>query len=890
MMGGWRVFAALSLTACSLQNQNIYRNRSGTDSISTPKLRTISNMYKPRANFDLPEQFNSRAECQVKAAAGTESPWFACQSPLEPITWAGTSLERNFKGVLRVKGFNDRNEASEVAEVDFENVANLPRGFDDTPRAIAPIEESSDTNWWVGGAFKTKKLVGLQRAIRLTKDGEIDHSFAIAGTGFNSVGPEHVVSTSNQKYIVAGRFDQYDGQQISKGLARLNVDGSLDRSFNSGGLGFERREGANISIGMARKMFLLAGNAMIVVGDFTHYNGVTRPGIAKIDENGQLDSSYQPAIPANYFTSDGAAFDGQRLVLVIGGPPSVSETTGFPWEWRVLRLTANGAIDPGFVVAPMGSNQRVECIAFDEDETILLGGSFTSGPAIRLNANGSVSSLNPFDQGLVGTAYQIKIVSGGYLVMGNWQRSSPVMFWPSPVVRLNSNGSFDSIYRNFSTSPNESQYIANPSFDSRFDVLADGRLLVSNARVNDDVSNFDIPSIGIARLTSAGLPDATFASTVKNYLRTYGFAVDSQGRILLIGTFRYYATAESDGLEQLDSRGEIVDIALPRIKMQSGSNTGISTLLPLGLKKTLVAGDFDRVNDAPSAGAFVISESGDVVNANPFDQAPLTPGSRRIVTSQSYRDRRFLSYQQSTTGVVVERFLPNFSLDPTFEPIQLSPAPIYSVQLGPNQEILISGDFTSVNGVSRVAKLLRFNPNGSFSESIAVASTEVPPFTVLNDGSVLLATGRRDLSPGVSTMGLRLHRNGTGFDTNVDAQTQTGFATPSSYGFVARLLALDDGGFLALGGFSQFNSNIGFANVARFSRDMVAQPFSTVTQPSPSSEMSLQTIHNSKKFVNFNSASSGAFDDKRLGAGLSVYNIDGSPYEFFAGDGQSNER
>ena len=88
------------------------------------------------------------------------------------------------------------------------------------------------------------------------------------GSGFNGRATK-IIRTSDNKYVVLGRFTQFDGN-IVNGIVKLNTDGSYDSGFNSGGSGF--------NVGVAGYPIDIkedSGGNFIISGNFTEYNGVT---------------------------------------------------------------------------------------------------------------------------------------------------------------------------------------------------------------------------------------------------------------------------------------------------------------------------------------------------------------------------------------------------------------------------------------------------------------------------------------------------------------------------------------------------------------------------------------------------------------------------------------
>jgi uncharacterized delta-60 repeat protein len=98
-------------------------------------------------------------------------------------------------------------------------------------------------------------------------DGNYDATFSSGGTGVNG----EVLGTDRQpdgKVLIVGNFTSYNGTPVSS-IARLNADGSLDTSFNVGSGPEPLYAGQTDKI--LRDVKVLPGGDIIVVGDFTDW-------------------------------------------------------------------------------------------------------------------------------------------------------------------------------------------------------------------------------------------------------------------------------------------------------------------------------------------------------------------------------------------------------------------------------------------------------------------------------------------------------------------------------------------------------------------------------------------------------------------------------------------
>jgi uncharacterized delta-60 repeat protein len=151
----------------------------------------------------------------------------------------------------------------------------------------------------------------------------------------------NAISTSpDGKVVIGGRFTHVDGVERS-GIARLNADGSLDTNFEPGA----GVHGEIVDWWEVASVAVQPDGKVVVGGRFTHVDGRSRNGIARLNEDGSLDTSFDPGTGTG--TDSAGVFD---LVLqpdgkvVIGGPFSVVNGVSL---WRVARL--HGAEAPSTV-------------------------------------------------------------------------------------------------------------------------------------------------------------------------------------------------------------------------------------------------------------------------------------------------------------------------------------------------------------------------------------------------------------------------------------------------------------------------------------------------------------------------------------------------------------
>ncbi len=264
----------------------------------------------------------------------------------------------------------------------------------------------------IGGRFDQIGGTNRFNIARLNENGSIDPTFD-TGTGPN--GFVHAVLAQNDgRIVIGGDFTLVDGVERNH-IARLNDDGSLDLSFNPG-------YGAN---NIVRTLAVDAAGFVVVGGDFTEFDGVAAGSIVRLRTDGSVDKTFNPGTGANgsVYSIDFLGDDGS---VVLGG-----EFTAVNGETRmagVALLNSDGSLAANFDTAG-GPNGLVHTVAVDasrdDTERIFIGGGFNSvgsvtnlNRIVRLNQDGSLDSTFNIGRGVDGIVTTSLIQGDGTVVIG----------------------------------------------------------------------------------------------------------------------------------------------------------------------------------------------------------------------------------------------------------------------------------------------------------------------------------------------------------------------------------------------------------------------------------------------------------------------------------------
>ncbi|MCU0436394.1 MAG: putative Ig domain-containing protein [Raineya sp.] len=623
------------------------------------------------------------------------------------------------------------------ADGTIDNTFNIGTGFNGNGHIFRLILQS-DGKILAGGNFIGYNGTSRNNIARLNADGTLDNTFNV-GTGFNGA-VYSVVLQSDGKILVGGSFSNYNGTITSR-IARLNADGTLDSSFNTGS-GFDATTNA---------LAIQSDGKILVGGSFTNYNGTTRNNIARLNVNGTLDTGFSVGTGFNSpvvsfaIQSDGkilvggnfSSYNGSTANRIVrlntggsldntfnnggsGFTGSVQEVVIQPstnYVWVAGGTTYNGTATGGLVrlngstgaidnPASMGSGGGAftQTLAFQSDGKILVGGGFQGYNGVnfkfglvRLNTDGSLDNTLKNNTGIWGDGGTfVKVQSDDKIILYGDIRvynGTPI----NRITRLNADGTLDNTL-NVGTGFNQSL--------SALTIQSDGKILVGGSFTSYNGT----PVNKIARLNPDGTLDNTFSTTGTGFnSRPNVFALQSDGKILVGGSFTSYNGTARNRIARLNADGTLDNTF--SIGTGFDNSVDVMSLQPDG--KILVAGGFNDYNGTTCSDVVRLNSNGSLDNTfsptgTGFDSAP------RIFLFQS--DGKILVggiYEYN--GVVyneLARLNANGTIDNTFNIGTGFDNSVNDISFQPNGKILVMGGFTSYNGTPSNG-LIQLNPNGT---------------------------------------------------------------------------------------------------------------------------------------------------------------------------------
>lgn len=248
--------------------------------------------------------------------------------------------------------------------------------------------ELNGSDVYAGGSFTKYKGISANRIAKLNQNGALDTVFSPSTNGFNS--SVRAIKMTPQGLFVGGDFTTYKGV-AAKYLAKLSDQGILDTVFNPAS--------GNNGTGARVRTIVNDSSNLYIGGDFTTYRGSVANRIAKVNiSTFALDTTFNPATGANGTAGAVYALALSGTDLYVGGSYTTYRGTTVN---NIAKVTASsGALQTAFSTGgTIGVNSAVNAIAINGSD-VYLGGNFTKvrgTPAFRiakLGASNGAVDLN----------------------------------------------------------------------------------------------------------------------------------------------------------------------------------------------------------------------------------------------------------------------------------------------------------------------------------------------------------------------------------------------------------------------------------------------------------------------------------------------------------------
>ena len=341
---------------------------------------------------------------------------------------------------------------------------------------------------------------------------------------------EQVLPLPDGKALISGMFTHYNGED-APWLARLNEDGSLDHSF---------QHAVNFWV---RHMIIQPDGKIVIGGAFSAVAGQSRNLIARLNADGSLDSSFDPGLGFEQKLVEGdplppyvfwTALQPDGKILATGSFAKFNGQTAH----AMARLNPDGSLDSTFQMGAGFDSWGRSVRVLPNNEILFTGwmtsyNGFSCNRMVMMNPDGTPdSSFRPYF-GDKTSIYCAALLPNGQMIASGHSKNEQGLFMRK-ILKLNPDGTEDTSFLAHTDERTECVVI-QPS----------GKILISGWFTSVD----DTYRGRFARLNPDGSLDPTFVADADNFIWT--IAPDYKGRILVSGGFSGIAGIPRVGVARL---------------------------------------------------------------------------------------------------------------------------------------------------------------------------------------------------------------------------------------------------------------------------------------------------------------------------------------------------
>jgi len=610
----------------------------------------------------------------------------------------------------------------------IDNTFTIGNGFSTSSSYLFTVAiQPSDGKIIAGGYFNSYSGVSRNGIIRLNTNGTVDNTFVI-GSGFNYAASEYPSTIAFQvdgKILVGGSFTTYSGVSKSA-ILRLNTNGSIDNSFLTGS-GFEAP---------VAKILVQSDGKILVGGAFLTYSGLTsHSGLIRLNTNGSIDNTF--SIGTGFDIDGFGNFGPASMVIqpldnkiVIGG--TFTNYSGITVS-NIIRLHSNGKRDATFNNGT-GFDTAVNSVDLLSNGSILVGGSFGAYNGTKqsklseLTSTGTLVNLFPFQNvgfNVGATLNQVLIqpLDGKYLIGGTFNTYSGTS--KNGIIRLNTDGSIDN---NFKTG-------AGVSGANALTIQSDNKIILGGSFTTYS----GLTKNRIVRINSDGSIDSTFV--IGNGFTPGAVTVATvqlDGKILVGGSFTTYSGASRNRFVRLNTDGSIDST----FTIGTGFNTGaVNTIQVQSDGKILVGGSFNSYSGVTSQKLIRLNSNG-TVDFSYGTRLTSTVTTIAIQSNGKYLiGGSFVTYSGTTVNRIA-RLNTDGTLDSSFVTGTGFDTTVNSIKVQSDGYIDIVGAFSTYNSVAKT-RIVRVNSSGGIDQSLVATNVDgtINSVAISNDHLTILIGG-----------------------------------------------------------------------------------------------------------------------------------------------------
>ncbi len=660
--------------------------------------------------------------------------------------------------------------------------------------SVSNVAVQSDGKLLVAGSY-----FGQAKIVRLNNNGTQDNFVSVFNGLQGLASSAEVIAIQPDGRILVSVYESYSGGYHGRFVTRLLADGSTDTGFanvvydggrlittllralaldpsgkiymafitfsgggqssrlerySAGGMVDNTWERPNFSP-MASSYSGLAvqsDGSLIIAGRFDTVNGLTKTDIVRLAPAGNVDVNFTAPILGSG--------SGQISILQSGKLLVAYNTTG---NGLLARLNADGSLDNTFSLSP-SVNIVFNQFALDQMERIYFLG--LSDQLVyryfRLNPNGDADTAFLPNVTLFGKVSAVALQSDGKVIMaGKFSQINGVLR-PS-IGRVNADGTLDA------------SFFAGTGFSSpptNLVLQSDGKIIATGP-----FSSFNGTSRqGIARINSDGSLDSAFAPLIPNFQSVALASLQSDGKILMVGSFSSVNGTPRTGIARLNSDGSLDESFNPIF----GSPFSLTEVFQQADGKVIVGGGFSGINGFNRSGMVRLNDDGSL------DQTLNATGIGSVLRIWRQPDGKYVF----TGGTTIARrnsdgTADNSFVSPTFDTIGSNGRSIDAVILQPDGTFILGGRFDYVNGALR-RNLVRLTSTGGIDPLFAPVGADAPVRTIVRqpDGKIIIGGEftkvETVIRSGIARLLVAPFRLSTPFDFDGDGRADVAVYRPST--------------------------------------------------------------------------------------------------------------
>ena len=593
-----------------------------------------------------------------------------------------------------------------------------------------------------------------------------------------------IINLFGAPYFLGGIFTIYKPENTIR-IGRLNANGIGDISFNIGA-GFNN----NVNF-----VAIQSDGRILVGGAFTTYQSLSVNRIVRLNADGSIDASFNMGTGFSG-TVNSIAIQSDGRILV-GGDFTTYQSLSAN---RIIRLNADGSRDTSFNIGT-GFSGTVVYIAIQSDGRILVGGSFTSYQSvassriIRLNADGLRDTSFNIGTGFNNTVFYIAIQSDGRILVGG-SFTSYQSVASSRIIRLNAGGLRDT---SFNIGTGFSSTVIFIAIQSDKKVICGGSFTAYQG----------VSANRIVRLNTDGSIDASFNIGTGLDNTVNSIAIQSDGRILVVGVFTTYQGISANRIIRLNADGSIDSTFFVGI----GFSNAVRTIVIQSDGKLLCGGLFIRYQGQPVNRIIKLNS-----NSTIDDSFNVGSGFNNTVDSIAVQldgkvicGGSFTAYQGVSANRIV-RLNTDGSIDASFNMGTGFSGTVNCIVIQSDGKILVCGGFTAYQGVS-ANYIIRLNTDGSRDASFNMGTG----FSIIAN-YIAIQSGGRILVGGVFTSYQSVASNRI-IRLNADGSRDTSFNIGTGFNNAVNVVATQSDGKVLAGGFFTSYQGISANRIIRLNAD-----------------------------------------------------------------------